>query len=620
MFTERADHLQTPTIARGEVWLANTATQSLMFTDDAGNDWQIGGDTQTANNLTLGDATGSPEIRVVKSAGGSASTEYALATGSDTAGDFRTILDSGEAFRIQRYNASWEETLTVDTGKHVTIYNNLTLNNANPTATFGAGTGSTSVVLAAAAAGLSRLRFFGNGASIAANDKEIEHGADELLRLRHYNGATWDDALTIDNSADVLVENALLVAGAAVADGTTNANEVVIGDGVGARGLTIFSGAATTGEIAFTDAAGTEVGSFRYWHGGPQFEWWVENGQELNLSASHLGPQSNGGLDLGTDTLRYANSYVGTGYFGGASSGDAIAAANDVIVGDGGADRGITINQGANNDARLAFNNGTNDEDGAIKYGGTAGSEKFTLRAQNANRLVLSNSALEPATDGGIALGGSGANGWASLFMQEAAAAPTVVAGEGVFWVQNDAPSTAMYTDDGGDDHPLSLMETVNLPPNEWIAKATGGFTGPAATGSEIQVISWANSGSQITGYTRVQTLPRTYSANGLTVRLTWIGDAGASGNVRFQWSVERHVAGLDISSTSFASAVITVKAGPTATNTLQIDDFTFTNSEIDGLLAGETFRLQLGRNSSHGDDTYAGSLDVVDVQILENP
>ena len=43
VFNERADHGLTPVAAHGEIWLRNDANQSLMFTDDAGADFVIGG-------------------------------------------------------------------------------------------------------------------------------------------------------------------------------------------------------------------------------------------------------------------------------------------------------------------------------------------------------------------------------------------------------------------------------------------------------------------------------------------------------------------------------------------------------------------------------------------------
>ena len=253
--------------------------------------------------LTVGDSTGKARVRLVKGGANEATVEYVQSVGSDTAGDFRTNFDSGEAFRIQRYNASWEETFTVDTGKNVTIYNDLTLNNASPMAQIGSGAGAPTLFLVADAANVGRFNFYKDDTSQSTNDKRIEHGTDEHLRFQNFNGATWDTALLVNGDADVLVENQLLVAGAA--------------------------------------------------------------------------------------------------------AGDAIAQADDLIVG-GGADAGLTIHQGANNNGRLAWNNGTNDEDGAINYGGVSGAEKMMFRVRNSNELTLNHVSLFPVTDGGLRLGNDG--------------------------------------------------------------------------------------------------------------------------------------------------------------------------------------------------------------------
>jgi plastocyanin len=41
LFKERSDHRNTPAATYGELWVKNTATQRLIFTDDAGADWNI---------------------------------------------------------------------------------------------------------------------------------------------------------------------------------------------------------------------------------------------------------------------------------------------------------------------------------------------------------------------------------------------------------------------------------------------------------------------------------------------------------------------------------------------------------------------------------------------------
>jgi len=50
LLTERADHSYTPAATFGEIWLKNGATQALMFTDDAGVDYDL---TANSTDVTL---------------------------------------------------------------------------------------------------------------------------------------------------------------------------------------------------------------------------------------------------------------------------------------------------------------------------------------------------------------------------------------------------------------------------------------------------------------------------------------------------------------------------------------------------------------------------------------
>lgn len=51
LFTERADHVNTPAAGKAELWVENTANQSLQFTDDAGTDYDV---CRTASSTALG--------------------------------------------------------------------------------------------------------------------------------------------------------------------------------------------------------------------------------------------------------------------------------------------------------------------------------------------------------------------------------------------------------------------------------------------------------------------------------------------------------------------------------------------------------------------------------------
>lgn len=50
-FTERSDHIQTPTATFGEIWVKDDAPNTLWFTDDAGNDWRLNGFAASTTSL-----------------------------------------------------------------------------------------------------------------------------------------------------------------------------------------------------------------------------------------------------------------------------------------------------------------------------------------------------------------------------------------------------------------------------------------------------------------------------------------------------------------------------------------------------------------------------------------
>mgnify|MGYP001558133361 FL=1 len=97
-------------------------------------------------------------------------------------------------------------------------------------------------------------------------------------------------------------------------------------------------------------------------------------------------------------------------------------------------------------------------------------------------------------------------------------------------------------------------------------------------------------------------TLVRNYASNGWTV-YCWIGFTSAvSGTSRWQLAVERiNSLGLDIDSdsfTSFTSALSFAVSAPATGGVFTQGSLALTNSEIDGVVVGEKFRLKLRRDA----------------------
>jgi len=116
-----------------------------------------------------------------------------------------------------------------------------------------------------------------------------------------------------------------------------------------------------------------------------------------------------------------------------------------------------------------------------------------------------------------------------------------------------------------------------------------------------------------------VKALPRYYLGKyGLTVKVVWSASTATSGNVVWAASFERHGGGHDHDADSFAgeqtaTAVANATSGVETETSIQFD-----TTQIDGLLAGEGFRLKLRRLGTHASDTMAGDAEVWRVEVIE--
>ncbi len=112
--------------------------------------------------------------------------------------------------------------------------------------------------------------------------------------------------------------------------------------------------------------------------------------------------------------------------------------------------------------------------------------------------------------------------------------------------------------------------------------------------------------------------LSRTYAAGGITLTLIWCADTATSGNVVWTAAFERDNGGSSITSDSFATAQSATEAVPGTSKTLVYTTITFANGDIDGLLAGEAFRLKITRDADHASDTATGNVFLLRVELKE--
>lgn len=113
--------------------------------------------------------------------------------------------------------------------------------------------------------------------------------------------------------------------------------------------------------------------------------------------------------------------------------------------------------------------------------------------------------------------------------------------------------------------------------------------------------------------------LPRQYKGGGLTVTLIWAASTATTGNVEWTVRFERLQEGADdLDSDSFATAQTAIVATASTSGQVKYTEIAFTNSEIDGLLTGERFRLKITRNANGAGDTMTGDAELAAVEIRE--
>jgi hypothetical protein len=113
--------------------------------------------------------------------------------------------------------------------------------------------------------------------------------------------------------------------------------------------------------------------------------------------------------------------------------------------------------------------------------------------------------------------------------------------------------------------------------------------------------------------------LPANYNSGGLTVTLVWMSTGAVVGNVVWLASFERHDdGGLDLDGDSFAATQTATEACDGTNGATTYTDITFTDAQIDGLNASESFRLKVTRDANAGADTMVGDAELLRVVVAE--
>ncbi len=112
--------------------------------------------------------------------------------------------------------------------------------------------------------------------------------------------------------------------------------------------------------------------------------------------------------------------------------------------------------------------------------------------------------------------------------------------------------------------------------------------------------------------------LPEAYGGAGLTVGIEWIAASATAGDVVWGVAFERHGQVLDLDTDSFATEKTTTSTAQSTNGVKRVAEITFTNTEIDGLLAGEQYRIRVRRVGTNGSDTMSGDAQVAIVTISQ--
>lgn len=114
--------------------------------------------------------------------------------------------------------------------------------------------------------------------------------------------------------------------------------------------------------------------------------------------------------------------------------------------------------------------------------------------------------------------------------------------------------------------------------------------------------------------------LPRSYQGGGITATLVWAASTATSGVCRWLAAFERlQDETTDIDSDSFGASQPINANAPAISGTPQYSEIAFTDgAQIDGILAGEAFRLKITRDATNAADTMAGDAELLRVELRE--
>jgi len=151
------------------------------------------------------------------------------------------------------------------------------------------------------------------------------------------------DVATTTVAATAVTTTTAVVGAGAISDGVSTADDLVVGSIAGTdRGITILS--TSVGRLCFADTAATLTGFVSYTHATDTLGLGVAGAAELNLTSAALAPATDGGISLGTSSLKYLESHATT-----------VTAYSAFNVGDATGSPVLTVNRDTAGDGDLIF-------------------------------------------------------------------------------------------------------------------------------------------------------------------------------------------------------------------------------------------------------------------------
>ena len=139
----------------------------------------------------------------------------------------------------------------------------------------------------------------------------------------------------------------------------------------------------------------------------------------------------------------------------------------------------------------------------------------------------------------------------------------------------------------------------------------------PASRGVSHAVLAYPDSGTGASVAAWQLALPNVYIPGApITVKVYWTATA-TTGGVVWTGAIERNNAGLDVDTDSFATGVTSAVVGPpSSAGVLVVTSLVFSGASLDGLTAGDPFRLMLSREADGVNDILVGNADVLRVVV----